>query len=40
MITGQSDAATAREQLVLLDIRLPRRLLGAFVGAALAVPAP
>jgi len=36
-ITGQADAATAREQLVLLDIRLPRLLLGAFVGAALAV---
>jgi len=35
--SGQHDAATAREQLVLLDIRLPRLLLGAFVGAALAV---
>src|SRR6185295_12540922 len=37
MLTGQYDAAVAREQLVLLDIRLPRLLLGAFVGAALAV---
>jgi iron complex transport system permease protein len=35
--TGQHDAASAREQLVLIDIRLPRLLLGAFVGAALAV---
>jgi iron complex transport system permease protein len=34
---GHADAAIAREQLVLLDIRLPRLLLGAFVGAALAV---
>jgi ABC-type Fe3+-siderophore transport system permease subunit len=37
IITGQHDATSAREQLVLLDIRLPRLLLGAFVGAALAV---
>ena len=37
MITGHTDAAIAREQLVLLDIRLPRLLLGAFVGSALAV---
>jgi iron complex transport system permease protein len=37
MITGQTDAAVAREQLVLMDIRLPRMLLGLFVGAALAV---
>jgi iron complex transport system permease protein len=37
MITGQGDAAVAREQLVLVDIRLPRLLLGLFVGAALAV---
>ncbi len=35
--TGQHDAISAREQLVLIDIRLPRLLLGAFVGAALAV---
>jgi iron complex transport system permease protein len=35
--TGQHDAASMREQLVLLDIRLPRLLLGVFVGAALAV---
>jgi iron complex transport system permease protein len=37
LLGGHTDAATAREQLVLLDIRLPRLLLGAFVGAALAV---
>jgi iron complex transport system permease protein len=37
LLTGHADATTAREQLVLLDIRLPRLLLGAFVGAALAV---
>jgi iron complex transport system permease protein len=37
LITGASDPATAREQLVLLEIRLPRLLLGAFVGAALAL---
>ena len=37
IVTGQHDATIAREQLVLLDIRLPRLLLGAFVGAALAV---
>jgi iron complex transport system permease protein len=37
MATGQTDAATAREQLVLVDIRLPRLLLGLFVGSALAV---
>jgi iron complex transport system permease protein len=37
MSTGQYDATVSREQLVLLDIRLPRLLLGAFVGAALAV---
>lgn len=36
MATGLSDDTVAREQLVLLDIRLPRLLLGAFVGAALA----
>jgi iron complex transport system permease protein len=30
-------AASARERLVLLDLRLPRTLLGMFVGAALAV---
>lgn len=35
--TGSDSAAIAREQLVLLDIRLPRTLLGAFVGALLAV---
>ena len=32
-----SDAITAREQLVLIDIRLPRTLLAMFVGASLAV---
>jgi len=32
-----SDAAAAREQLVLIDIRLPRTLLGMFVGASLAI---
>ncbi len=32
-----ADAATAREQLVLIDIRLPRTLLAMFVGASLAV---
>jgi heme transport system permease protein len=37
LITGAGDPATAREQLVLLEIRLPRLLLGAFVGAALAL---
>jgi iron complex transport system permease protein len=35
--TGTADAAVAREQLVLVDIRLPRLLLGGFVGSALAV---
>lgn len=34
---GASDTEPVMEQLVLLDIRLPRTLLGAFVGAALAV---
>jgi iron complex transport system permease protein len=34
---GESDVATAREQLVLIDIRLPRTLLAVFVGASLAV---
>lgn len=31
------DSAAAREQLVLIDIRLPRTLLGMFVGASLAI---
>jgi iron complex transport system permease protein len=35
--SGSTDAATAREHLVLVDIRLPRLLLGIFVGSALAV---
>jgi iron complex transport system permease protein len=37
LVTGASDTATARDQLVLLEIRLPRLLLGAFVGSALAL---
>ncbi len=31
-----TDSAAARDQLVLIDLRLPRTLLAAFVGAALA----
>ncbi len=34
---GPADAGIAREQLVLIDIRLPRTLLAMFVGASLAV---
>lgn len=37
MLTARHEADVAREQLVLIDIRLPRLLLGMFVGAALAV---
>jgi iron complex transport system permease protein len=37
LVTGVSDSATAREQLVLVEIRMPRLLLGAFVGSALAL---
>jgi iron complex transport system permease protein len=37
MLGGRAEAEVAREQLVLIDIRLPRLLLGMFVGAALAV---
>lgn len=37
MVSGQYAPEVAREQLVLIDIRLPRLLLGVFVGAALAV---
>ncbi len=37
MATGRYEADAAREQLVLIDIRLPRLLLGMFVGSALAV---
>jgi iron complex transport system permease protein len=37
MVAGRAEAAVAREQLVLIDIRLPRMLLGVFVGASLAV---
>lgn len=32
-----SDATAAREQLVLIDIRMPRTLIGMFVGASLAI---
>ncbi|MFN3622555.1 MAG: FecCD family ABC transporter permease [Hyphomicrobium sp.] len=32
-----SDSTAAREQLVLIDIRMPRTLLGIFVGASLAI---
>ena len=35
--TGSDDASIAREHLVLVDLRLPRTLLGAFVGSSLAV---
>jgi iron complex transport system permease protein len=37
VLRGTSDPAIAREQLVLLDIRLPRTLLAMFVGSSLAV---
>jgi iron complex transport system permease protein len=37
LVTGVSDPGVAREHLVLLEIRLPRLLLGAFVGSALAL---
>jgi iron complex transport system permease protein len=37
MVSGAPDAATAREELVLIDIRLPRTLIAMFVGASLAV---
>ena len=36
-IGGSADPAVAREALVLLDIRLPRAVVGVLVGAALAV---
>ena len=36
-IHGSTDAVAAREQLVLIDIRMPRTLLAMFVGASLAV---
>lgn len=36
-ISGSGDTDAARHSLVLLEIRLPRTLLGLFVGAALAV---
>jgi iron complex transport system permease protein len=36
-LSNQSDADIAREQLVLIDIRLPRALLALFVGASLAI---
>lgn len=34
---GAADAVSRQNQLVLLDLRLPRTLIGAFVGSALAV---
>jgi iron complex transport system permease protein len=37
LFTGSDDPAAAREYLVLVDLRLPRTLLGAFVGASLAI---
>jgi iron complex transport system permease protein len=37
LFTRRYEADVAREQLVLVDIRLPRMLLGIYVGAALAV---
>ena len=37
MLTGNTNPDIAREQIVLIDIRLPRMLLGLFVGASLAV---
>jgi iron complex transport system permease protein len=36
-LSNRSDVDAAREQLVLIDIRLPRTLLALFVGASLAV---
>jgi iron complex transport system permease protein len=36
-LSGTDDAERLTEQLVLIGVRLPRTLLGAFVGAALAV---
>lgn len=36
-LTGAADASETREALVLIDIRLPRTLLAALVGASLAV---
>ncbi|MDX2258268.1 MAG: iron ABC transporter permease [Hyphomicrobiaceae bacterium] len=36
-IGDASDPASVRDRLVLFDLRLPRTLIGAFVGAALAV---
>lgn len=36
-LTGSDSQAVLREQTVLFELRLPRTLLGAFVGAALAV---
>ena len=37
LVTGASDPGVERERLVLLEIRLPRLLIGAFVGSALAL---
>lgn len=37
LLTGHATDTVARQQLVLIDLRLPRTLIGAFVGAALAL---
>lgn len=37
MAAGAADAETATERLVLVDLRLPRTLIGLFVGASLAL---
>ncbi|MFA6140833.1 MAG: iron ABC transporter permease [Hyphomicrobium sp.] len=37
LLGAPADSAAAREQLVLIDIRLPRTLLAMFVGASLAL---
>lgn len=37
VVAGGDDPASLRDKLVLLDVRLPRTLLGIFVGAALAL---
>ncbi|MGE0630599.1 MAG: FecCD family ABC transporter permease, partial [Hyphomicrobiaceae bacterium] len=37
LITASDDPAVLRDRLVLIDVRLPRTLLGMFVGAALAL---
>lgn len=37
LITGSQDSITVVERVVMLDIRLPRAVLGALIGASLAV---